>query len=1524
MYYMNYLSHLFKVCVFLAVAILFVNKDLEAQDKQRLSFDRITAEKGLPSTSVHVIIQDSQGLIWIGTENGLCFYDGYDFKSFQNAPNDSNSVSDNWILSLLEDRDGNIWVGTHSGGLNKFDKKTGKFTNFKVIADNLKSLKNNRVWAIFEDDDGTLFFGTSGGLNIFNRDKKSYINLSNNPLDKNSLSNDAVNDIYKDLKGNIWIATFGGGLNKLVKNGNKYSFERFDDISGLELLSTTKIKKIVEDKQGIIWLGTFSDGLIRFDPVAKSIYKYQFLGNNSNNNRIISLNLDKLGNLWIGSHQNGLYVLNNMQLSSTNYQTYLFENYTNVKDNLSSISDNSILEIYQDKSGILWFGTNRGINKLNPYKEKFKLYSHDKNNPYSLSDDIIKSVFQDSKGNIWIGTYNGGLNKFSIEENKFVVYKNSINNPNSISDNTVWAIKEDNNGILWIGTSYGLNRFDPNTNKFEVLQKDLVGKSGLRNNNISTLYFDSYGYLWIGTWGSGLSVYDIKSDKFYNYFYEKSNPNSLSNDQVKFIYEDSKNNIWIGTLGGGLNKVNRHDILDNSHIKFTHIFSNSSNINSLSSNSLTSICEDGEYLYFGTYGGGVNSTLLNKIDPSKEPVFERFLKEDGLAGNTVYGIISDNIGGLWISTNNGISKYDVKNKYFSNFNVSDGLQGNDFEQGCFRLQDGRIIFGGINGFNLFDPKEILLNKNNTNIILTSVKVFNKDILSIKDIFNTNKIELDGNNLAISFEFAGLDYQDASKIIYRYKLEGVDEDWIYSGPRRFINYTNLSGGKYVLKIAATNSSGIWNENAKEIFIEIKAPFYKSFWSIPFYLLVLSGLLVLVFRKQISKHKNIVEKQNKIDENIKVSNESSKKTEEIKNILYEVSNAINISEDISEYLLKIDKLIKSIIFENNFAVISYDEINKKYFFQYFYDETSNDDNKKEKIQEKMETLLSQVISFGETLEFNNNKDENIDSDFSFGYFIGFPLKNAKGNVIGIMAIYSYKHDFVIRENEKSILTFIAAQTAFAIERKRAEDVRRKYDFIVNTSGSFMTLINSSYIYEAVNDAFCKSHKLDRDKIIGKSIADIWGQYDFDTKIKNYFNLTLAGEVTNYQAWLETKNTGMLCYDISYYPYKDEKGEITHVVVVSRDITALVKAEETVRKLLLAVEQTDEVIFTTDINGKITYVNPAFEKVYGFYKDEVIDKTPAILKSEFMQEEDYNKLWTSVISGKSYKAEFINKTKTGELIEVENSVSPFFDSFNNILGFISVQRDISERKKIEKTLRDAKDAAESSDKLKGEFLAQLSHEIRTPLNSLINSASLIQEEVKEVISEDITVLFDSVTSSAKRIIRTVHMILNMSELQTNTYEYIPKYITLNEKVDKLLNDYKLVLEEKGLQIVKNNNLENSNIFGDEYSIEQILTQLIDNAVKFTDTGIIDITIDKNKFNELEIKIKDTGIGISEFYQEKLYQPFSQEEQGYKRKYDGNGLGLALVKKYCELNNAEINCISSKGLGTEFIITFNNSKVF
>ncbi|HPN39315.1 MAG TPA: PAS domain S-box protein, partial [Melioribacteraceae bacterium] len=535
----------------------------------------------------------------------------------------------------------------------------------------------------------------------------------------------------------------------------------------------------------------------------------------------------------------------------------------------------------------------------------------------------------------------------------------------------------------------------------------------------------------------------------------------------------------------------------------------------------------------------------------------------------------------------------------------------------------------------------------------------------------------------------------------------------------------------------------------------------------------------------------------------------------------------------------------------------------------------------------------------------------------------LKNSKGKIMGMIGLAQTNGKLKNKLENSQFELFVLPQLSRAMEIKQADDVRKKYEFIVNASGSFMTLINASYIYEAANNAFINSHKLKREEVIGKSISDIWGKKDFETKIKNYFDKALNGETINYQAWLETKKTGLLCYDITYYPYLNELEEYTHVVVVSRDITSLVKAEETVRKLNLAIEQTDEVIFMTDIEGVITYVNPAFEKIYGFTKDEVLGKRPSVLKSGYFEEEEYNKMWANLVLGKPYKAEMLNRIKNGDFIEIENSVSPFFDSYNNVLGFIAVQRDISERKKVEKALKDAKDLAERSDKLKGEFLAQLSHEIRTPLNSVINSIQFIKEDLSEHINEDSEILFESISVSAKRIIRTVHMIVNMSELQTGNYEYIQKYVDIALLSEKNLEVYINAAEQKGLNFNYVKNIESPKIFCDEFSVEQIIIQLLDNAVKFTDTGTIEFTIDKNKFNELTLKVRDTGIGISEDYLSKMYQAFSQEQQGYTRKYDGNGLGLALVKKYCEINNAEIFCSSQKDLGTEFLVVFNNSKV-
>ncbi len=1508
----------------LIVLVLFFS-DFYSQEIKNLSFDKVLAENSLPSTSVDAFFKDSQGLLWIGTENGLCFFDGYKFHTFQNEPNNNNSISDNWVLSINEDKEGIIWIGTHSGGINKYDKKSGKFFNYKIEENSISNLKNNRVWTIFVDNDGSLYYGSSGGFNVYDKRADKFINYNNSAADSLSLSNDAVNKIYKDSKNNIWVCTFGGGLNKLIRTENSFKFENYTKFTNLKFVSSSRIKTIAEDKNGILWLGTFSDGLIRFDYKNKTEIIYNTKNGLFPDDRINSIIINKDGNLLIGTNKKGLIFINSTNLNkSVNNMAY--EQYYYQKEKNYGINDNTIISLYEDYSGIIWIGSNRGINRVNNTRGKFKLFRNNPDDPFSISEDIIKSLYQDSKGNFWVGTYHEGLNKLDLNTGKSTVYKSNPNNPNSLSNNSIWVIKDDGVGNLWVGTSYGLNKINLSNNKVEVFHKEPTNSNSLVHNNISTLRFIGDGYLWVGTWGGGISIFDLRANKFINYSYDKNNPSSIGNDQIKFIFEDSEQNIWIGTLGGGLNRVERKSIRQIENLKFIRYNNDENDYESISSNSITSIYEDNnKNLYVGTFGGGLNKFNINELNNNKLRC-EKYFIDDGLPGNTVYAITGDDKGYIWLSTNNGISRFDPNNKIFTNFNKNDGLQGDDFEQSVAKLKNGNIAFGGYDGFNIFNPSDFVVSKYQVPIILTSLKIGDEKEVNAKDLLFINDITLLPGQRTLKIEFAALDFTDASKVNYQYKLEGFDKEWQKSGVKRFAVYTNLDYGDYTLKIKATNSNGVWNEKFFSIKVVVKPPFYLSGVALTLYVIVLGFIILLIIFKRL-KHQN-KNTESFIEVKKEILPEDNEK--EINDLLFAISDSINRVEDLQSFITQNGETLLK--YFGSYLVVGalYNNFENK--IEPIFYKTSIDENNNPIIAERAFTLCAfeEAVKMNqscfhdlEQIKFITIANNLTEDPKTLSEFYTILLKNSKGKIMGMLG-FAQNNGLLKNKLDKSQFEiFVLPQLSRAMEIKQSDDVRKKYEFIVNASGSFMTLINASYVYEAANNAFINSHKLKREEVIGKSISDIWGKKDFETKIQNYFDKALQGETINYQAWLETKKTGLLCYDITYYPYLNEVGEYTHVVVVSKDITSLVKAEETVRKLNLAIEQTDEVIFMTDIEGIITYVNPAFEKIYGFKKEEVVGNRPSILKSGLFEDEEYIKMWANLVSGKPFRAEMLNRLKNGEFIEIENSVSPFFDSYNNVLGFIAVQRDISERKKVEKALKDAKDLAERSDRLKGEFLAQLSHEIRTPLNSVINSIQFIKEDLSEYINEDSEMLFDSITISAKRIIRTVHMIVNMSELQTGNYEYVQKYVDIGELSEKTAESYKNYAMEKELEFIFTNHLDSSRIFCDEFSVEQIITQLLDNAVKFTDKGTIEFTIDKNKHNELILKVRDTGIGISEEYLPKMYQAFSQEQQGYTRKYDGNGLGLALVKKYCEINNAEIFCSSQKELGTEFMVVFNNSKV-
>jgi len=393
------------------------------------------------------------------------------------------------------------------------------------------------------------------------------------------------------------------------------------------------------------------------------------------------------------------------------------------------------------------------------------------------------------------------------------------------------------------------------------------------------------------------------------------------------------------------------------------------------------------------------------------------------------------------------------------------------------------------------------------------------------------------------------------------------------------------------------------------------------------------------------------------------------------------------------------------------------------------------------------------------------------------------------------------------------------------------------------------------------------------------------------------------------------------VSKIPLKDKNGSIKGMVGITTVITNQKRAENELRKLSRAVEQSPASIIITNIKGKIEYVNPKTLEITGYSLDELIGQNPRVLSSGKIPVKEYKILWETITSGKEWHGEFYNKKKNGDLYWEYASISPIVDENGMVTHFVAVQEDMTDRKKMIEEIVIAKEKAEVSDKLKSEFLAQISHEIRTPLHAILSFSSILKEEIEEnnESTKNIDKFFDGIRISGQRITRTIDLILNMSEIQTGSYKYNPtKFDIYNKVLAVVHNNLYQNAKDAGLNFILEKETDDTIINVDEYSTSQIIYHLVDNAIKFTKNGNVFIRISKNKSENLVVAIEDTGKGISEGYLAIIFTPFSQEEQGYSRGFEGNGLGLALVKKYCDLNDISIDVKSKKGEGSTFTLTF------
>jgi signal transduction histidine kinase/ligand-binding sensor domain-containing protein/CheY-like chemotaxis protein len=783
-------------------------------------FEYLSLQEGLSQSVVTAMLQDKVGYLWFGTQDGLNRYDGYEFRIFKHDPDQPASLGNNLITALLEDKSGMLWIGT-TGGLDRFDPVTEQFSHYRFDPNNPTSLAGNSVSSLLMDSSGTLWVGTlGGGLCRLDSTTGSFQRYQNDPLDSNSLSSNNVTSLCMDHSGRLWVGTDGDGLNRLDQLTGQ--FIRFqNDPGNAQSLGHDHVYSLFVDHLGSIWIGLELGGLDQLVPGAEGFVHYR---NDPSNSASLSINSvtvtyeDSRDQFWVGTNNGGLNRLDR--------DTGTFIRYQRDPGDPASFLAGTVQSLYEDRAGIMWVGTfGNGVARFDPARRKFAHFRPDPSAPDNANSNGVWCFLVDKEGVLWVGTIGKGLARQDPETGKFVFYSGIAGDSKSLSSNFITSLYIDSEGVFWVGTlGKGPHRFDPKTGQFTHYAMD---------ESVMSILQDRAGVLWMAT-TNGLAKYDRATDSFIIYKHDATNPQSLGSNGLSTIYEDSEGSLWVGTFSNGL------DRFDPQRNEFIHYRNDPADNRSLGNDTILAIYEDrNKQLWVGTAGG------LEKFN-NNTGTFTHLSEKEGLPNNTVYAIQEESSGKLWLSTNNGLSRFDPKTVTFRNYNVSDGLQSNEFNQSAaYQTADGRMLFGGINGYNAFYPQDIVDNPYAPAIVVTQFELFNvpqtvgQNSPLRQSLEAIDEIRLDYTQDFFAFRFAALHYSSPARNQYAYMLEGLDKGWNYVGNRHFAGYTSVPPGEYVFKVKGTNSDGVWNDQGTTLRIIISPPFWQTWWFTGGILLLILG-------------------------------------------------------------------------------------------------------------------------------------------------------------------------------------------------------------------------------------------------------------------------------------------------------------------------------------------------------------------------------------------------------------------------------------------------------------------------------------------------------------------------------------------------------------------------------------------------------------------------------------------------------------------------------------------------------------
>ena len=840
---------------------------------------QFSLDQGLSQSTVEAIIQDSRGYMWFGTTDGLNRYDGNGLKIYRNNPDSRETLSDNYIRCLVEDRQQRLWVGTDAGGLNFLDLVQDHFHQIPLYLDSMETSQTRQIWDLYLDQDDKLWVATWNGLFT--------IDLNDDHPKAQHIPTPAkqLRRLAKDDSGNIWIGTENSGVIRYPKP--------LPPDFKLSLPSITGNKRIlaieIDDSQ-TVWIGRRGE-LIEYHPDSNELFQYPYLDAFGENDEVISLVADQDNILWVGTSTNGLIQFDR----STKVQRA----HTPLPNLPWGISGSTIFEIYRDGEGLLWLGTNGdGVQYFDP-RSPFKYYYHQPHDNYSLSNNSVRSILTDKSGNLWVGTY-GGLDRFN-QANQSVRHYNAHNthaggpfNPN------VYCLTFDPDSNLWIGTEGGgLYRMDYGTNIIYQPSTMFPDSHSVDLNLVFELFTCPDSGLLIGT---GAGLFYLAPGNNYRDPWKKIDltttaPKIRDEADVLAILQDKWGRTWVGTDGDGLYLLNRDYSIQKN---FEH---STDDRFSLSNNRIKSLFIDSQdKLWIGTNGGGLNS-----LDEESDH-FTYYNQNNGMTDNTIYGILDDSAGRLWLSTNNGISVYDPSiDRVVSNFGVAYGLQNKEFNTGAFfQAPDGEMYFGGIGGLSAFYPEEVLSQIKARRVVLTALRVenipvktgqpYSGNILLPKDISILSELELSYREKIVSLEFSSMNYLTGPTDEYRYKLSGVNDNWVYThATNRLATFTHLPSGRYAFEVEARSAASLNFGPTRKLFLTIEPPPWKTWWAYGIYIILLGLILVTLRQNEIKKIVLKNELKRKQDEATRLNEIDQMKSRLIANVSHELRTPLTLLDN-----------------------------------------------------------------------------------------------------------------------------------------------------------------------------------------------------------------------------------------------------------------------------------------------------------------------------------------------------------------------------------------------------------------------------------------------------------------------------------------------------------------------------------------------------------------------------------------------------------------------------------------------------